>query len=269
MVFDCHATQAAVTENRYAAPIAAVALYIGVVFAGPPLMRRGVIAARKLKGLFAGWNLCLSLFSMWGLAVLLPHWTNAVATKGLHHVLCDDAFIYGNPTHDADENYAAGATCYGPPGLASLAFMFSKFPELFDTAFLVVKGKPIATLQWWHHATVLLYCWHAVVLSTPSAVSFAVMNYAVHSVMYLYFAVSQYTRKLGWLRKPITIIQMAQMILGIFFVAMCIVYENTSYCSQTYQTGGYYLLCGGMYLSYLLLFAQFYVQAYTQKPKGV
>ena len=171
MVFDCHATRKAVIDNVYAAPTVAVAVYICFVFAVPPLMRCYGIAARPVKGLFAVWNLCLSLFSMWGLGVLLPHWTTAVANKGLHHVLCDDAFIYGDPAQDADENFAAGATCYGPPGLASLAFMFSKFPELFDTVFLAVKGKPIATLQWWHHATVLLYCWHAVVLSTPSSSS--------------------------------------------------------------------------------------------------
>ena len=40
-------------------------------------------------------------------------------------------------------------------------FIFSKLPELFDTAFLVLQKKKVIFLHWFHHTTVLLYCWHA------------------------------------------------------------------------------------------------------------
>ena len=41
-------------------------------------------------------------------------------------------------------------------------------------------------LHWFHHVTVLLYCWHAYT-ATPAATGlwFAAMNYTVHSVMYM------------------------------------------------------------------------------------
>ena len=40
-------------------------------------------------------------------------------------------------------------------------FIFSKIPELVDTVFLVLQKKPVIFLHWFHHVTVLLYCWHA------------------------------------------------------------------------------------------------------------
>ena len=49
----------------------------------------------------------------------------------------------------------------GPTGLWVGLFIFSKFPELLDTAFLVLQKKRVIFLHWFHHTTVLLYCWHA------------------------------------------------------------------------------------------------------------
>ena len=265
MVFVCNATHAAIIANGYAAPIGAVAAYMCFILLAPPLMRRFRIQPMELKAIFCAWNLGLSLFSFWGLSVLGPHVLHNIEKNGIHYVLCDDRFIYGDPTKSPEENYALGATCYGPAGIASFAFMFSKFPELFDTVFLVLKGKTVIALQWWHHATVLLYCWHAVVGSTPSAVIFAVLNYAVHSVMYLYFGLSQYTRALGWAKRPITLFQIAQMVWGVAGVALCLIYERTSTCSEVYTQGNHYALCGGMYASYLVLFARFYAKTYRKR----
>ena len=39
----------------------------------------------------------------------------------------------------------------GPSGFWTTAFVFSKIPELGDTAFLVVKKKPVIFLHWFHH----------------------------------------------------------------------------------------------------------------------
>jgi len=39
-------------------------------------------------------------------------------------------------------------------------FCLSKFPELFDTAFIVAKKAPLQLLQTYHHATVLVFSWH-------------------------------------------------------------------------------------------------------------
>lgn len=39
------------------------------------------------------------------------------------------------------------------------AFCFSKLPELVDTVFIVLRKQPLIFLHWYHHASVLIYCW--------------------------------------------------------------------------------------------------------------
>jgi hypothetical protein len=34
-----------------------------------------------------------------------------------------------------------------------------RFAELIDTAFLVLRKRTVNLLHWYHHASVLYYCW--------------------------------------------------------------------------------------------------------------
>merc|ERR1712203_1106971 len=63
-------------------------------------------------------------------------------------------------------------------------FIYSKIAELMDTVLLLLAGKPVIALQWWHHSTVLLYCWHSYSVRIATGAWFACMNYSVHSIMY-------------------------------------------------------------------------------------
>ncbi len=74
----------------------------------------------------------------------------------------------------------------GDPATQTI-FIYSKIPELLDTIFMVLRNKKVIFLHWFHHATVLLYCWHAFHTSIASGIWFASMNYCVHSIMYMYF----------------------------------------------------------------------------------
>lgn len=56
-----------------------------------------------------------------------------------------------------------------------------------DTVFLVLRKREVIFLHWFHHVTVLLYCWHAYHHSVAAGLWFATMNYSVHSIMYLYY----------------------------------------------------------------------------------
>lgn len=75
----------------------------------------------------------------------------------------------------------------GPSGLWTTLFVYSKIPELLDTVFLVLQKKKVIFLHWFHHATVLLYCWHSFCVKSATGIWFISMNYFVHSVMYSYY----------------------------------------------------------------------------------
>lgn len=51
----------------------------------------------------------------------------------------------------------------------------------------MLQKKKVIFLHWFHHCTVLLYCWHAYHNRIAPGIWFAAMNYSVHSVMYAYY----------------------------------------------------------------------------------
>jgi len=110
-------------------------------------------------------------------------------------------------------------------------FCLSKFPELLDTAFLVIRGKNVLFLHWYHHISVLLYCWYSTQKRYP-ATAFACINAFVHSVMYYY-----YFRTAQGIRpdfaKMVTQIQLVQMAMGMGFTALFMVwhYESPRTCN--------------------------------------
>ncbi|CUG00463.1 membrane-associated protein, putative [Bodo saltans] len=267
--FDCHAMHRWVRSNQYATPVAAVIAYLLAIFVVLPLVRwrqRSAVPA-AMKHLFALWNLLLSLFSGYGVYVCAPFVWRMISEKGMRYAVCSDDMMLGGTAGDEH------AACYGTVGFMMTLFMLSKLPELLDTVFLVVMHKDVLFLHWYHHVTVLMYSWFAYHNATPSAVVFGTMNYCVHSVMYFYFFASQYTKAFGFLRKPITSIQLMQMVLGVSITAFAYVYENDAGnaetpCSRTYKDSGFYLFCFVLYGSYLLLFAKLYYDSYIKKSRG-
>ncbi|GET87098.1 fatty acid elongase, putative [Leishmania tarentolae] len=85
---------------------------------------------------------------------------------------------------------------------------------MLDTAFLVFQKKPVIFLHWYHHVTVMLYCWHAWMASTSNGLWFVCMNYSVHSIMYFYYFVAAcgYGKLLRPVAPLITFLQIAQMV---------------------------------------------------------
>jgi len=113
-------------------PIAGVILYVVGIFGGQALMKN-----RKpfdLKWPLAYWNLALSLFSIMGMVRVVPHLIYLTATKGLGVVACGAPEpLYGNAA----------------VGFWVQAFILSKLAELIDTAFIVLRKKPLQFLHWY------------------------------------------------------------------------------------------------------------------------
>merc|ERR1711920_354065 len=148
-------------------------------------------------------------------------------------------------------------------------FMASKIPEMLDTVWLVLNKKEVITLQWWHHLTVMLYCWAQGIAYPDSGdgILFAFVNSFVHSIMYPYYALSitfQCVRS-PIIRMSITITQISQMVLGIF---LRMSYEVN--CTPIYPDRQRWVGIAGwiIYGSYLLLFAKFFADQYVFKAKS-
>lgn len=138
-------------DSNYSVPFITVALYLAFCYFGQKIM-----ATRnplRMMPSLAFWNLFLSLFSTYGTIRTVPHLLNRILTLPFERTICE-------APHTA---FGAG-TC----GLAVQLFIISKIPELFDTIFIVLRKKPLIFLHWYHHVTVLLYCWNSYVTESAA-----------------------------------------------------------------------------------------------------
>merc|ERR1712032_973299 len=152
--------------------------------------------------------------------------------------------------------------------LALFLFVFSKIPELGDTAFLILKGKRVRFLQWYHHSTVMLFCWLALATEYTPGFWFAATNYAVHSIMYMYFflmAFDSFKAVVKVIAPLVTVIQIAQMIFGLFINGYAVwSYAVGSYC-HIQDTAVYAAVI--IYGSYFVLFSQLFLES-NRRPKS-
>lgn len=209
----------------------------------------------------AFWNLGLSVFSTIGFVRTLPQLVHNLVNYTVTENLC----------LDPESHFGSGAT-----GFWVQLFCLSKFPELLDTMFIVVHKKPLIFLHWYHHISVLLYCWHAYVTKAPGGIFFATMNYGVHAIMYLYyFLMAVKLKPKAFNSMWITLAQISQMVVGVIVTALGFVLAPMypKECSLKPENN---LAAMIMYGSYLLLFVQFFLGRYKvtggkpkkSKPKG-
>lgn len=233
-------------------PIVLIGLYLVLVFAIPSTISgKGF----NLRHMWAYWNLFLSFFSIIGVSRTVPTLIGAVQTHGLQYSMC----------HPAQEWFLGPAP--NAAGFWVALFIFSKVPELIDTVFLVLQKKPVIFLHWFHHVTVLFYCWYAFANWTSAGLWFAAMNYSVHSMMYFYYflSISGYRRLTKPVAPLVTVIQITQMAVGSAVTIATTIYKYQGVpCGVTVTTC--YLGCA-MYLSYLVLFAILFYNLYLN-PEG-
>lgn len=236
--------------NNYVFPFAAVILYMAFCYFGSMIMKD-----RKAFGLLntlAAWNLFLSLFSMWGAIRTVPQMIYALTSQDFEHTVCRNCYA----------SYGGGAS-----GFAVQLFCLSKIPELIDTVFIVLRKKPLIFLHWYHHVTVLLFCWNAYVDQSSNGLYFVAMNYTVHAVMYFYYFLQAMKAIPKWFPSwIITLMQISQMIIGTFIVGATTYYAH--YGGKFYKVGecgitNTSLVTGGIiYASYLYLFVEFAVKRF-------
>eukprot|EP00004_Rigifila_ramosa_P013651 TRINITY_DN3045_c0_g1_i2.p2 TRINITY_DN3045_c0_g1~~TRINITY_DN3045_c0_g1_i2.p2 ORF type:complete len:156 (+),score=35.03 TRINITY_DN3045_c0_g1_i2:153-620(+) len=142
--------------------------------------------------------------------------------------------------------------------------LIPKAPELVDTIWLLLTGKSVILLHWYHHISVMLFCWYAGEAALVAGIWFAAMNLVVHTVMYFYYFLTSLGFRPFW-GEAITILQITQMVAGLVISASTWYFNNQS--PQTCTHNKNLTLAGlGMYASYFVLFVMFFINR-TSAPK--
>ena len=173
-----HADATLLFDYTWSLPVGAIVVYLAMVHLLGPYRRRSNskepafgLTERTMKEALKYWNLFLALLS---LCMLL----------GMGIPLLQFSFQYGLEEAICDGKHRRWG---GPAFVWMYVFTLSKYVELFDTAFMVLRRKPVSFLHWYHHTSVLAYTWFAVVVGFCPGWYFATINSAVHTIMYFYY----------------------------------------------------------------------------------
>ncbi|KAL4899852.1 hypothetical protein BDW74DRAFT_171249 [Aspergillus multicolor] len=231
--------------------LVSLATYYVVIFGGRQLMKNQ--APFKLQTLFIIHNFILTLISGGLLALFLEQILPTLRQDGVLHAICD---ARGGWTDE----------------LVLLYYLnyLTKYLELADTVFLVLKKKPLTFLHTYHHGATALLCYVELVGRTSVSWVPITLNLTVHVVMYWYYFQSARGIKIWW-KRYITILQIAQFVIDIGFIY----FASYTYFASTYFPwapntghcmGEEYAAAFGVFIisSYLLLFVSFYATTYKQ-----
>ncbi|XP_004681066.1 PREDICTED: elongation of very long chain fatty acids protein 3 [Condylura cristata] len=193
------------------------------------------------------WSFSLAIFSIlgtvriWGFMGILLH------KEGLKQTVCFSIFIQNSIVK-----------------FWSTLFLLSKIIELGDTAFIILRKRPLIFVHWYHHSTVLVYTSFAFKNKVPAGGWFMTMNLGVHAIMYTY-----YTLRAAKVKCPrqfsmfVTSLQVLQMLVGVITSVLTYLWRHKQGCHITEEELFWSFI---LYATYFILFAHFFLQTYI-KPK--
>ncbi|CAL8097160.1 unnamed protein product [Orchesella dallaii] len=226
-------------------PFYASTIYILVIFSLQRYMKNR--QPFSLRTLLACWNGVLGVFSILGFCRIFPEfWKILQSDGGFHRSIC------------------AREGLNMPMAYWSLLFGLSKYIELGDSLFIVLRKQPLILLQWYHHCTAMILAWVIIPYGEPLTRWLGVMNYGVHGIMYPYFALKSMKvyipRNFSMI---ITSLQLTQMIVAVGLNIYSLYIIGTG--GECAREPGSLVWVGVIYGSYMYLFADFMYKSYFCK----
>ncbi|XP_026061891.1 elongation of very long chain fatty acids protein 1 [Carassius auratus] len=149
---------------------------------------------------------------------------------------------------------------------AAWLFYFSKYIELLDTVFFVLRKKhsQVTFLHIFHHSVLPWTWWWGITLTPAGGMgSFhAMVNACVHVIMYTYYglaAAGPRFQKYLWWKKYMTAIQLIQFVLLTVHISQYYFMEKCEYQVPIFI---HLILIYGIF--FFVLFSNFWIQAYIK-----
>ena len=242
--FDVDSAYGWVRENLSISVYASIFYVLSILLLQRYMLRHKRI---ELRYSLSVWSFILATFSAMGAYYNICYLVPKLWNDGIKSAACDEVYTR-NQT-----------------GMWLFLFIISKLPELLDTYFIIFRKGPLIFLHWYHHATVLMYCWFSYSQRALVSILFSAVNYVVHTIMYMYYGLK--ARQINIPRKVnmlITSLQIAQMVFGLYVgVLMLMNRVEMKPCGVSTS----FIVCTlTMYMSYFVLFAIFFYNTYIS-PK--
>lgn len=201
----------------------------------------------ELKGALVAYNAAMVVFSIYlCYEFLMSGWATGYTYR------CDLVDFSNSP-----QAVRMAWTCW--------LFYFSKFIELLDTVFFVLRKRnaQVTFLHVYHHTIMPWTWWFGVKFAPGGLGSFhGMVNSFVHVIMYSYYglaAAGPAYQKYIWWKKYMTVIQLVQFVLVQAHIAQFFFLKD---CPYNYPIFLYIIFVYG--LVFLILFLNFWYQAYTK-----
>ncbi|KAF7634757.1 Elongation of very long chain fatty acids protein [Meloidogyne graminicola] len=193
------------------------------------------------------WNAWLALFSIIG---------SIVTSFGLIREIFFENGLVASYTK-------IGSFFEGTVGLWTFWFCISKFAELGDTIFIVLRKRPLIFLHWYHHVATLNYGLISYVDNTAFNSWIVWLNFSVHAVMYSYYFLAACRIRLpAWFAQCLTSAQITQFLITLAILAH--VGIKMIYGQNVDTTFTSYIYCLLMEISYVALFGNFFYHSYIR-----